>query len=163
MMAKEPDGITKVTGLPRQAEALLRATKCDVAAMPVEDVQQLVHALQIKQIELNKQNEELRRTQVELEAARDRYVALYDFSPAGHLTLDTSGTIVESNLMAATLLGRGRLVSMTHQQLADELGSVREIVTRLLRSFADEGLVRLSRGAVEVLDAPGLRRVAEGG
>jgi len=65
--------------------------------------------------------------------------------------------------LAASLLGRGRLVSMTHQQLADELGSVREIVTRLLRSFADEGLVRLSRGAVEVLDAPGLRRVAEGG
>jgi PAS domain S-box-containing protein len=108
MMAKEPDGITKVTGLPRQAEALLRATKCDVAAMPVEDVQQLVHALQIKQIELNKQNEELRRTQVELEAARDRYVALYDFSPAGHLTLDASGTIVESNLRAATLLGLNR-------------------------------------------------------
>jgi hypothetical protein len=41
-------------------------------------------------------------------------------------------------------------------------GSVREIVTRMLRSFADHGLVRLSRGSVEVLDAGGLRRVAEG-
>jgi CRP/FNR family transcriptional regulator len=51
---------------------------------------------------------------------------------------------------------------MTHQQLADELGSVREIVTRLLRGFADQGLVRLTRGAVEVLDAAALRRVAEG-
>jgi glutamate synthase domain-containing protein 3 len=49
-----------------------------------------------------------------------------------------------------------------HQQLADEVGSVREIVTRILRSFADQGLVRLSRGSVEVLDAGGLRRVAEG-
>ena len=47
------------------------------------------------------QNEELRRTQIELEAVCDRYAALYDFSPAGHLTLDTSGTIVEANLRAA--------------------------------------------------------------
>jgi len=64
--------------------------------------------------------------------------------------------------LAAALLGRGRRVSMTHQQLADELGSVREIVTRLLRGFADQGVVRLTRGAIEVLDASALRRVAEG-
>lgn len=64
--------------------------------------------------------------------------------------------------LAGALLGRGRLVVITHQQLADEVGSVREIVTRVLRSFADQGLVRLSRGSVEVLDAGGLRRVAEG-
>jgi PAS domain S-box-containing protein len=54
------------------------------------------------------QNEELRRAQIELEAARERYAALYDFSPAGHLTLDTSGTIVEANLRAATVLGVNR-------------------------------------------------------
>ena len=64
--------------------------------------------------------------------------------------------------LAATLLGRGRIVAMTHQQLADELGSVREMVTRLLRGFADQGLVRLTRGAIEVRDAAALRRVAEG-
>jgi CRP/FNR family transcriptional regulator len=65
--------------------------------------------------------------------------------------------------LAAALLGRGRVVTLTHQQLADELGSVREIVTRVLRGFAEQGLVRANRGAVEVLDAPGLRRIAEGG
>ena len=64
--------------------------------------------------------------------------------------------------LAGALLGHGRLVAITHQQLADEVGSVREIVTRVLRNFADQGLVRLSRGSVEVLDAGGLRRVAEG-
>jgi PAS domain S-box-containing protein len=92
----------------RQAEARLRATKRDVAAMPVKDVQQLVHQLQVHQIELEMQNEELRRTQAELEAARERYVDLYEFSLAGHLTLDTHGKIAESNLRAGTLLGINR-------------------------------------------------------
>ena len=107
-MAKKPDGPTKLTGLRHQAEELLRTTKRDVAAMPVKDVQRLVYELQVHQIELEMQNDELRRTQMELEAARDRYVDLYDFSPAGHLTLDTHGKIVEANLRAGTLLGINR-------------------------------------------------------
>src|SRR6266849_8653731 len=92
----------------RQAEARLRATRRDVAAMPVKDVQQLVHELQVHQIELEMQNEELRRAQMELETARDRYVDLYDFSPVGHLTIDTQGTIVEANLRVETLFGINR-------------------------------------------------------
>jgi len=65
--------------------------------------------------------------------------------------------------VAAALLGHGRIVVMTHQQLADSVGSVREIVTRVLGSFVDQGLVKLGRGSIEVLDAAGLRSVAEGG
>jgi CRP/FNR family transcriptional regulator len=64
--------------------------------------------------------------------------------------------------VAAALLGHGRVVDMTHQQLADSVGSVREIVTRVLRSFVDQGFVKLGRGSIEVLDAAGLRSVAEG-
>ncbi len=64
--------------------------------------------------------------------------------------------------VAAALLGRGKVVVLTHQQLADELGSVREIVTRVLRGFADQGWVQSNRGSIEVLDAAALRRVAEG-
>ena len=62
--------------------------------------------------------------------------------------------------LAALLLGKGRVVRATHQQLADELGSVREMVSRLLKGFAEQGLVRLGREQVEVLDAAGLRAVA---
>jgi CRP/FNR family transcriptional regulator len=64
--------------------------------------------------------------------------------------------------LAAALLGHGKVIEATHQQLADELGSVREIVTRVLRSFAEQGLVSLGRGSIEVLDAAGLRKIAAG-
>ena len=107
-MAKKLERSTKVTGLRRQAEARLRMTNREVAALPIKDVQQLVHELQVHQIELDLQNDELCRTQLEFEAVRDRYMDLYDFSPAGHMTLDTHGKIVEANLGAGTLLGLTR-------------------------------------------------------
>ena len=62
--------------------------------------------------------------------------------------------------LAALLLGKGRIVRTTHQALADELGSVREIVSRLLKSFAERGLVSLSREQVEIVDARRLREIA---
>lgn len=65
--------------------------------------------------------------------------------------------------LAALLLGKGRLLHVTHQQLADELGSVREFVSRLLKGFAAQGLVRLSREQIEILDPAGLRRLASDG
>ena len=63
--------------------------------------------------------------------------------------------------LAALLLGKGRIVRATHQQLADELGSVREMVSRLLKGFAEQGLVTLGREQIEIRDAAGLRRIAE--
>ncbi len=93
--------------------------------MPVKDVQLLVHELQVHQIELEMQNEELRRAQMDLEAARDRYVDLYEFSPAGYLTLDSQGKIVEANLRAAALLGlrRNKLIG---RPLADFLAAAEQ-------------------------------------
>jgi len=64
--------------------------------------------------------------------------------------------------LAALLLGKGRIVRTTHQQLADELGSVREIVSRLLKGFADQKLVGLGREQIEILDPAGLRTIAAG-
>lgn len=62
--------------------------------------------------------------------------------------------------LAGLLLGKGRVIRATHQQLADELASVREMVSRLLKGFAEQGLVRLSREQIEILDPAGLRRLA---
>jgi CRP/FNR family transcriptional regulator len=64
--------------------------------------------------------------------------------------------------LAATLLGHGSAIEVTHQDLADELGTVREIVTRLLRRFERDGWVRLGRERIELLDAQALRRLAAG-
>ena len=49
------------------------------------------------------------------------------------------------------------VLHLTHQQLADELGSVREIVSRLLKGFAGQGLVSLGREQITLLDRAGLR------
>ncbi len=62
--------------------------------------------------------------------------------------------------LASLLLGKGRLLRATHQQLADELGSVREIVSRLLKGFAAQGLVALGREQIEILDPAGLRSLS---
>lgn len=62
--------------------------------------------------------------------------------------------------LASLLLGHGRALHTTHQQLAQDLGSAREIVSRLLKGFEHRGLVRLGRESIEILDPAGLRQLA---
>jgi CRP/FNR family transcriptional regulator len=64
--------------------------------------------------------------------------------------------------LAAALLGHGSTVQATHQALADELGTVREIVTRLLKRFERAGWVAIGRERIEVRDAAALRMAAAG-
>jgi CRP/FNR family transcriptional regulator len=64
--------------------------------------------------------------------------------------------------LAQALLGHGPVVRATHQALADELGTVREIITRLLRRFEQSRWVNLSRERIEIIDAAALRVLAAG-
>jgi PAS domain S-box-containing protein len=74
----------------------------------IEDVQRLVHLLQVHQIELEHQNQELRIAHEELEVSRNKYVNLFDFSPIPYFTLDPHGIIIELNLSASKMFGIDR-------------------------------------------------------
>lgn len=62
--------------------------------------------------------------------------------------------------LAKLLLAKGDVIHASHQTLADELGSVREIVSRLLKGFAVQGLVTLAREQIGVTDRQGLQQIA---
>ena len=88
-----------------RAAATLSATLNTPAPGGALDV---LEELRIRQIELEIQNEELRRTQADLETSRARYFDLYNLAPVGYLTAGDEGSIVEMNLRAATLFGLNR-------------------------------------------------------
>ncbi|MEI6785103.1 MAG: PAS domain-containing protein, partial [Verrucomicrobiota bacterium] len=131
--------------LRNQAEALVRgkataspeAPEVDVSRSPL-DAQKLLHELQVHQIELELQNEELRRSQLELETERIRYFDLYNLAPVGYCTLDEKSVVIEANLTAASLFGvtRNALVQCPLSRFiqAKDLGLFHRHTTRLLET-----------------------------
>jgi PAS domain S-box-containing protein len=95
--------------LRRRAEALAREKASQLIENSrdpsPESIQKVLHELRVHQIELEMQNEELRRAYSELEATRARYFDLYDLAPIGYCTLNEQGLILQANLTAAILLG----------------------------------------------------------
>jgi PAS domain S-box-containing protein len=98
--------------LRQQAEATARKEAAEspagLKAISPEGPLRAIHELRVHQIELEMQNEELRRTQGELEASRARYIELYDLAPVGYLTVSEGGLILEANLAVARMLGLDR-------------------------------------------------------
>jgi len=86
------------------AEERLREKIGNLRELP-EDVDSLIHELEVHQIELEMQNEELRDSRRNLEELNERYYDLYNFAPVGYFTLDFSSIITEINTTGADLLG----------------------------------------------------------
>src|ERR1035437_4901072 len=81
-------------------------------SLTFEEVQPLLHELQVHQIELEMQNTEIRQARDVVETALEKYTDLYAFAPVGYFTFDRNGNIITVNLCGARLLGveRSRLI-----------------------------------------------------
>ena len=100
------DKSLKTEHLRKSAEEHLGKSKAKSEAFGY--TQTLIHELRVHQIELEVQNEELRKAQHELQVSRDNYFDFYNFSPVGYFTFDEKGLILDLNLTSATLLGVAR-------------------------------------------------------
>ena len=99
------------TELRKRAETIAREKAAlslgNLKTLSLEETSQILHELQVHQIELEMQNEELRTAQTELDAARARYFDLYDLAPVGYCTLSEKGLILEANLTRCHPAGSG--------------------------------------------------------
>jgi len=121
-MKKNEGKPSSLEKLRRESEKRLLERASAIEGMPAEDVNRLVHELEVHQIELEMQNEELRQARLDLEAARDKFVDLYDFAPVGYFSMSDRGLILSANLTAATMLGmeRGKLAGRRFSQFINK-------------------------------------------
>src|ERR1700724_1622859 len=107
--------LQRLTGTNGSHDARLNASTAfrvlhDLASSPSTGAAALalLHELQVYQVELDLQDDELRRSRAELEGTLIRQVQLYDFAPVGCFTVDRSTALRELNLAAASMLGSER-------------------------------------------------------
>ena len=99
-----------MTNIRRQAEELLQDQE-PLKDEQVLSLENLVQELRVHQIELELQNEELRKTQDCLEQAKQKYEQLYNFAPVGYFTFDADGIIIDINWNATKQLGLEKKIS----------------------------------------------------
>ena len=137
-------------GLRKRAEARHRArqTGDPSAAQQPND---LVHELEVHEIELEMQNEELQNAQTRLELSLARYRDLFDLAPVGYLSLRLNGVIVDANLTVARLLktdrnqlARTKLSRYVHSEYQDTL--LRHLRTTFLGNDRETCELELIRG-----------------
>jgi PAS domain S-box-containing protein len=98
----------KLGKIHQKADRFLKNKDYDFSNFSEDEVREILHELQVHQIELEMQNEELKRTQNELEESRNKYSDLFDFAPVGYFTLNENGVISEVNLTGTKILQQDR-------------------------------------------------------
>ncbi len=91
-----------------------------IEGLSLEESQRIFYDLQIHQVELELQNEELRRTQTALETSRHQYFNHYSLAPVGYFILNAQGLILEVNITGSILLGVNR-AQLINQLFSDFL------------------------------------------
>jgi len=125
----------KNTTLRNRAEQLLNELRDDADTPMAEEINKLVHELQVHQIELELQNEELRQTHAKLEENRARYMQLYHHAPVGYVVLNQAGIITESNATFAKMAG-AEIPQIDGKPFSDFLVPADQTIFRArLRSF----------------------------
>ncbi|HMF33453.1 MAG TPA: PAS domain-containing protein, partial [Candidatus Lokiarchaeia archaeon] len=107
-MSKNGYDFNTSSTLRKRAERFLGEKRWDDhfdSSVPQTEQERLIHELQVQQVHLELQNEELRRTQQDLELIHEKYVDLYDFAPVGFFTLDSQSVILDANLTGTAFLG----------------------------------------------------------
>jgi len=165
-MKKEGSEIKKFNQLRKRAEKFQQQSPSFDPHVNRSDLQELIQELHTYQIELELQNEDLRLTQTELEASRQKYFDLFDFAPVGYFMLDRQGMIEEVNLVGARLLdlerryliggGFTRFIDPAfqdqfyyHRQAVIETGSNQTCDLKLVKPDGTQIFVRLESVAVE--------------
>lgn len=97
-----------IDNIRKQAETKVALLPDNMAKLSESETKQMIHELQVHQIELQMQNNELLKCQVELDASKTRYFDLYDTAPIGYFSVDDEGTIIECNLTLANMLNTTR-------------------------------------------------------
>ena len=138
----------------------------DLATLSPEKIRQLIHELEVHQIELEMQNDELLRVQEELETSRKLYFYLYDLAPVGYCVVSEKGLILKANLTVATLLGKARneLINQPitrfifkedqdiyyrHQKMLFETGQPQTVQLQMLRTDSPPFWARLDTTIAE--------------
>jgi PAS domain S-box-containing protein len=113
-VSKDRETSPRLRELRRRAQELISREGKEPQEAQFTDARKLVEELHTYQIELEMQNEELLRANLDLEEARTRYLELYDFAPIAYITISPEGKITTANLAAAQLLGvdRRHLIKM---------------------------------------------------
>lgn len=112
-MKKKWDGVEKRKVLRAEAESLVsNLAPSEISALSNET---LLHELLVHKVELEMQNEELRKSHQSMEENRDRYWYLYEFSPVAYITLSRENMIYEINLTGCSMLGINRTKIIKHR------------------------------------------------
>ena len=121
-----------------EAHALETASafEADLATRTPHETLGLLHELRVHQIELEMQNEELRRAHAELDGARLRYFDVYDQAPLGYCTLDVDGTVLDVNRTACVLLAIARDELVGHKLSRVVLSEDQDVLYRHRRELA---------------------------